>query len=198
MKVQVKILAILIIFIAVIACGGSVNPTGPGGTITLFSDGFEGGPIGVDWLNTTTNGTIAWTIVAIGQHPVIPPHSGSGMAFFPSFSYVAGQQARLYRSSGFAIPSSVTAVTLTFYMYHDTGYSAPPYDRVQVQVSIDGGTTWNDVGSAIDRYDGTDSWEQHTLDLTTYKGQTVTLGFLGISQFGDDIYLDDVLVTATY
>jgi hypothetical protein len=52
------------------------------------------------------------------------------------------------------------------------------------------------VGSAILRYDATNpGWLQHTVDLTAYAGWIVTLGFLATSQYGDNIFLDDVLVT---
>ena len=65
-------------------------------------------------------------------------------------------------------------------------------DRVQVQVSTG---TWASVGTAINRYDGSTGWKQHTIDLTAYKGTTVQLGFLGISVFGNNVFIDDVVVT---
>jgi hypothetical protein len=77
-------------------------------------------------------------------------------------------------------------------MYHDTGYSTDA-DRVQVQAGT--GATWTNVGTAINRYDGSTGWKQHTIDLTAYKGQTIQLGFLGISVFGDNVFLDDAVVT---
>ena len=56
------------------------------------------------------------------------------------------------------------------------------------------GTTWTSVGSAINRYSATNGWVQASIDLSAYKGQTVYLGFLGTSKYGDNIYLDDVTV----
>ena len=160
-----------------------------------LNDGFEEGSIGGGWLNLTTNGGIYWTIVNTSAHPSgIAPRSGSYMARFWSYSYSSGTAARIYRSSGFTIPSPITSVTLTFYMYHDTGYTGSA-DRVQVQVSTNGGSDWADVASVINRYDGSTGWKQHTIDLSAYAGQTVVLGFLGTSAYGNDIYLDDVLVT---
>lgn len=175
-----------------------VRPVRYFGTTPFFTeylnDGFEEGSLGGGWLNLTTNGGIYWTIVNSSAHPSgIAPRSGSYMARFWSYNYTAGTAARIYRSSGFAIPSPITSVTLTFYMYHDMGYASLA-DRVQVQVSTDGGSNWADVGSAINRYDGSTGWKQHTIDLSAYAGQTVVLGFLGTSDYGNDIYLDDVLV----
>ena len=77
-------------------------------------------------------------------------------------------------------------------MYHDTGYSTSA-DKVQVQVSHR--LTWANVGTAINRYDGSTGWKQHTIDLTAYKGTTVQLGFLGISAYGNNEFIDDVVVT---
>jgi hypothetical protein len=130
--------------------------------------------------------------VATGTNPTLSPHGGTGMAKFNSYDAASGSQTRIYRATGFAIPSSVTTATLTFWMYHDTGYSTAA-DRVQVQAST--GSTWANVGTAVNRYDGSTGWKQHTIDLTAYKGTTVQLGFLGISVYGNNVYVDDATVT---
>ena len=90
--------------------------------------------------------------------------------------------------------SSYTTVSLKFWMYHDTGYSTYN-DRIQAQVSTNG-TTWTNVGTAVSRYGATAGWTQATIDLSAYKGQTVYLGFLGISAYGNNIHVDDVTVSA--
>jgi hypothetical protein len=96
---------------------------------------------------------------------------------------------------GFAIPSNVASVVATFWMYHDTGYSTKD-DRIQFQVSTNG-VTWNNVGATQHRYNGTNGWSQVSLDLSAYQGQSsVQLGFLGTSAFGNNIYLDDLVVSA--
>jgi PKD repeat protein len=80
-------------------------------------------------------------------------------------------------------------------MYHDTGYSGSA-DRVQLQVSTDGGSVWQDVGTAVNRYDGTSGWKQHSINLTGFTGPLtdVRIAFLGISAYGNDCHLDDVAV----
>ena len=128
----------------------------------------------------------------LGINPTTTPHGGSGMAMFNSYDASSGAQTRLYQMTGFAIPSTATSATLKFWMYHDTGYSADA-DRVQVQAGT--GATWTNVGTAINRYDGSTGWKQHTIDLTAYKGQTIQLGFLGISVFGNNVFIDDAVVT---
>ena len=127
-----------------------------------------------------------------GTLPTTSPHGGSYMAKFNSYDASAGAQTRVYRTTGFAIPSTATTVTLTFWMYHDTGYSST-LDKVQVQVSTS--TTWANVGTAVVRYDGSTGWKQHTIDLSAYAGTTIRLGFLGMSDYGNNIFLDDAIVT---
>jgi hypothetical protein len=78
-------------------------------------------------------------------------------------------------------------------MYHDTGYSTSA-DKVQAQVAVSG--AWASVGTAVARYTGATGWAQATVDLSAYKGKTIQLGFLGISAYGNDEYLDDVTITA--
>ncbi len=161
-----------------------------GGGSTLFSNGFESM---TGWATVQVSGTAgAWTIVTAGTHPAVSPHGGSDLARFNSFDSSSGSQTRIYQTTGFAIPSTATTAALTFWVYHDTGFSADA-DRLQVQASTTG--TWSNVGTAINRYDGTTGWKQHTIDLTSYKGTTVQLGFLGISVFGNDVYIDDAIVT---
>ena len=72
---------------------------------------------------------------------------------------------------------------------------------LQVQVSTDGGATWDNVGDPIPRFDGTDRWKPHSVSLDGYVGQPgVLVGVLGISDHGNDIHLDDLAVEikATY
>ncbi len=186
---------------------GSANVTGVNftasvvtGPTTLFSDGFESQFTG--WSTAQVSGTAgAWTAVTSGPYPSASPHGGSYLADFNSYTSASGSETRLYRTAGFAIPSSASTVTLTFWMYHDTGYSTSN-DQVQAQVSTNG-STWTNVGSAVSRYSGSTGWAQVSIDLSSYKGQSVQLGFLGISAYGNDCYIDDVAVvmqggSATY
>ncbi len=164
-------------------CGGA--PT------TLFTDGFEG----TGWSFANVSGTTGyWTLGASSTHPSASAHGGTKLAAFNSYTCAAGTQKRMYRASGFAVASTYATVTLKLWMYHDAAYSTSA-DKVQVQVSTDG-TSWTSVGTAISRYSATAGWVQATVDLSAYKGKTVYLGFLGISAYGNDIYLDDVTVTA--
>lgn len=158
---------------------------------TLFSNGFDSS---TGWATAQVSGTAgAWTFVTSGTLPTTSPHGGSGMAKFNSYDSASGSQTRVYQTTGFAIPSSAASATLKFWMYHDTGYSTSA-DKVQVQVST--GSTWTSVGTAVNRYDGSTGWKQHTIDLSAYKGMTIQLGFLGVSAYGNNVFIDDAIVTA--
>lgn len=160
------------------------------GPTTLFTNGFEAS---TGWAIVDTSGTAGnWTYVTSGTLPSASPHGGSYLAKFNSYDAASGSQTRVYRTAGFAIPGAATTATLKFWMYHDTGYTSSA-DRVQVQVNT--GSGWTNTGTAVNRYDGSTGWKQHTIDLTAYKGTTVQLGFLGISAYGNNVFIDDVLVT---
>ncbi len=170
--------------------GKNFTATCGGGTVTLFSDGFESG----GWSFADVSGTTGfWTLGASSTHPSTSPHGGTRLAAFNSYTAASGVQKRMYRTTGFAVAGTYSAVSLKFWMYHDTGYSTNA-DKVQTQISTNG-TTWTNVGTAISRYSATAGWAQATIDLSAYKGQTVYLAFVGISAYGNDVYLDDVTVT---
>ncbi len=166
------------------------------GSTSLDSDGFE-----VDWYISQVTGTTGtWYIAGSGTNPAAASHAGIAMAEFNSYTANAGDQTRLIWApggtlAGFAIPASSSSATLTFWMYHDTQYTNG--DTIQAQLSTDGGTTWSNAGPLVNRYDGTSGWAQVSADVTSYAGSTVYIGFLGTSAYGNDMYLDDVLLTAT-
>jgi hypothetical protein len=172
------------------------------GSVNIINGGFENSLSGWGTAIVTpdnsyvgTNGD--WFVVNSGDYPTTSPHSGSMMARFNSFDAGPGAQTRLYQTAGVSIPSSATAATLSFWMNHDTD---PDYilntDNVQAQVSTNG-STWTDVGSPVYRYDGTTGWAQVSIDLISFKGQSVQIGFLGTSDYGNDIYLDDAALSVT-
>jgi pre-peptidase len=157
---------------------------------TLFSNGFESS---TGWATAQVSGTAgAWTYVTSGTLPTTTPHGGSYEAKFNSYDAASGSQTRIYQTTGFAIPGTAASATLKFWMYHDTGYSTSA-DRVQLQANT--GSGWVNVGTAVNRYDGSTGWKQHTIDLSAYKGTTVQIAFLGISVYGNNVYIDDVIVT---
>jgi hypothetical protein len=166
-------------------------PPPPQTQTTFFSDGFEGS----GWLYWQPTGTSAyWYYTTASFYPTgIAPHGGSNMAMFNSHIANVDDQTMLYSATGIAIPASYDTIVLSFWMYHDTGYSSSP-DNVQVYVSTDGDIFYY-AGSTLYRYNGTTGWAQVNLDLSAYRGQpSLQIGFLGTSGHGNDIYIDDMTI----
>jgi hypothetical protein len=164
---------------------------------TIYSQGFEDAtppylPAGCSY--EQVSGTIgAWaTATGTVQPPGQLPHSGNNLAYFNSYSAPSGSSARL--RLGTLNLGAYGNVTFRVWMYHDTAWSNNT-DNIQVQVSIDGGTVWEDVGDPIWRCDGTAGWAEATIDLSLYGGEEeVLLGILGNGLYGNDVHIDDISV----
>jgi hypothetical protein len=133
-----------------------------------------------------------------GAGAVGAPHSGPRAAEFNSYAARSGDAARLYRTAGIDL-SARAGARLTFWVFHYVNAYAGA-DRVQAQVSIDGGATWIDAGPAVrrDLAPNGSVWRQHTVDLSAYTGPGMTdvrIAFLGISGYGENLHLDDVWVS---
>lgn len=137
-----------------------------------------------------------WSRVTTGTSPTIAPHTAPAMARFNSLSCPDTASARL--STPMIDFSTVVAPSLTFWMSHDAGDSANPLDKISIEVSTDGGGTWAVDVATFYRYDAactTACWQEHTVDLSAYVGpNSVSIGFLGVSDLGYQMYIDDVMV----
>ncbi len=151
-----------------------------------------------DWTVENLAGTASTWATAAGT--VNPPgggaHDSSQLAYFNAYSTSTGESNRLYRTSGLNL-SNYNSALLSFWMFHDFGNGAND-DRLQAQVSTDEGATWNDVGPSFARYDNTYGWFQNDIDISLYSGALMTnvlIGFVGTSARGNDIHIDDIVVT---
>jgi uncharacterized repeat protein (TIGR01451 family) len=152
-------------------------------------------PSGWAWLRT--NGTAGeWATRTSTRYPAgQPPQSAPNLVFYNSYSVSSGS-ARLYQTAGMDM-TAFESHALTYWMYHDTGYTSSN-DRVQLQVSVDGGTSWIDVGAPVSRYDGSVGWKMHGFDLSAYATATnLRLGFHAISAYGNDTHIDSLAFGAS-
>ncbi|OPX91677.1 S-layer homology domain-containing protein [Pelotomaculum sp. PtaB.Bin117] len=87
---------------------------------------------------------------------------------------------------------------MSFYLYQhpdvydDSGTILGANDYIQTQISFNGGA-WVDLGPQIKRVDGT-GWVQHTITFTCSTGDTVRIGLLGYSDYGYNLYVDDLSI----
>ncbi len=167
--------------------------TGSVYTIDLLNESFTGTTFPpTDW-SLSTNGACTWSRVTAGSNPTQAPYSTLAEAMFNSFNCSVDSDKQLITPA--LDLSAGVEYSLDFWMYHDTLYGSTFLDRVQVQVSLDGGSTFENAGAEIYRYTGANGWTNHTLDLSAYAGEpSVRVAFMGISGYGANIFLDDVRV----
>jgi Carboxypeptidase regulatory-like domain/S-layer homology domain len=153
-------------------------------------DGVVAPALPADWTKATVTGTPVWSVVTALTFPTAAPHTPLNLLMFNSFSASSGT-ARMMRSTGDNL--STGTGYLRFWMYHDTGYAGSA-DSVRAQVSTDSGTTWQSVGTAVNRYDGSTGWKQHEVTLTGFSGPNtaVRVGLLGTTAYGNNIGVDEV------
>lgn len=162
---------------------------------TFDSVGAPSLPAG--WTTTQLSGASVWATNAGTRYPSdYPAVSAPNVAYFNSFSVSAGGKARL----AYGTPFDMTMLDndqIIFQMFHDDYYTSS-HDMLQPVVSIDGGATWVAAGPAFDRLDPAgDSWKEHTVDLSAYSAATsLLIGFEGTSAYGNDIHIDDVVLSA--
>lgn len=162
----------------------------------ILETGFEDSMPPAGWSETQVSGTAGDWLRSNGTvHPSgSPPNSGSWLGYFNSYTSNTGNSTRL--ESPVMDLSQKSNLTLSLWMFHDSGYTTRN-DRIQVQVSIGGGA-WTDVGAPISRYTGQWYWHQHYIDLSSVNNTAnVRVGLLGISEYGNDIHIDDVQITGT-
>lgn len=184
----------------------TVGTTDGGGETTLVDENFDskectdyGLPCdGWDWVCTECCDCIYTPSMGIDSDYF---HSSPNGVYGTTGMSDSG--ARLFKTAGVTIPSSASSAQVSFWMYHmDTGSDII---WVQVQVSTDSGSTWTNVGPTFPTDDGGpyNQWKQHTVDLSSYIGQTIMIGFHmydpedSSGGYGNEIHIDDILLTYT-
>ena len=165
---------------------------------TVFFENFNSGvappALPTGWAQADISGTLGnWATNAGTVHPADGgTQSAPNLIYYNSYDADSGDSTRLYRTTG-ADLSGVSNVWLSCWMYHDSQYINNDY--MKVQVSTNGGSVWDNASSSIFRYDGSDGWKQHTIDISAFAGAgktDVRVAFLGISGYGNDMHIDDV------
>ena len=159
--------------------GGTTPP--PSGNL-LLNPGFESGSASwtSDHADTFETGTNART--------------GSGFAGLNGW----GQATSYTLDQTISIPSSVSGSSLSFYLktLTDETTTATAYDTLKVQAISGGVTTTLATYSNLNKSTG---YVLKTLDLSSFKGKTVTLRFLGVedSSLKTYFFVDDTSVATS-
>jgi len=158
-------------------------PPPPPGTELLLNRGFESG--NVSW--TATAGVIT---NSTGQ----TPRTGSWYAWLDG--YGTTHTDSLFQQ--IAVPSSATTVTLSFWLKINTAETTTttPFDTLQVQIRNSSNTVLTTLAT-YSNLNKTTGYVQKTFDLTSFKGQTIRIYFLGIedSSLQTSFVIDDTSCT---
>jgi len=147
----------------------------------VFTDNFESG---------TTN----WTLTNSWGTSTAHYHSTShALTESPVGNYTDSQTSYATMSSGVNLSSALSA-TLSFWAIYSIEAG---FDYMYLQVSANGGTTWN----TIDSFDDTSSvWTQYTYSLGGYvSNSNVKVRFKFVSDGAvnfDGMYIDDFVITS--
>jgi len=163
------------------ACGGGTEP--PTGDNLLLNPGFESGA--VNW--TGTSGPIT-------NNTGRPARTGSWKLWLQGNGRATTENV----GQSVAIPASATSASLSFWIRIDTAEttSSTVYDTAKVQI-VDGGTTT--TLATYSNLNKNTSYVQKTLNVTQYKGKTVTVKFVGQedSSLQTSFVIDDTSLTAS-
>ncbi|MBN1755084.1 hypothetical protein JW877_02615, partial [bacterium] len=163
-------------------------------TEVLYTEGFESGDPPVGWDEVDASGTADLDYVAASQYPSgFYPTEGAVMVEFNSFVCAAGNQITLRQTTGFST-TGYTSIKVSVDMLHDTGY--PFYDDLlELSCSRDG-LTWI-IADTLHRVDGSTGWKTETIILPESMSlrPTIYLSLKFISGYGNDVYIDNLIVT---
>jgi len=154
---------------------------------TLLSEGFEGAFPPAGWTLTQTGTVIddpGW------GRTTSPVHSGSYAAYHDDNNSDAGTVSWMIMPQ-VAIPAG--GAELTFWQYENWG-SYAIYHGIWVSTASDDPADFvevSELGAGTE-----DTWEEQTLDLSAYAGQSIYIAFRYSGEYADEWYVDDVSVTA--
>jgi len=142
------------------------------------------------------SGTASWTASSgvITNDASVPAHAGSYKAWLNG--YGTAHTDTMYQQV--TIPSTATSATLAFWLeiQSDETTTTTAYDTLKVQVRNSSGTVLATLATYSNLNKGT-SYAQKSFDLSSYKGQTVQVYFVGAegSTVQTSFLIDDVTLT---
>ena len=148
----------------------------------------------VPGLSTTDN---LWERVAVSNNPAVPAHSGTGMAFYNSYTFNAGTKTELATA---ALDFSAGGpISLKFWMYRD-GSGISNNDLIEIYVNTLQGAGGNLLGSIPRSYDQSPAavapgWYQYSFTIPAgYTSNVNYIIFRAASAAGNNMFIDDVEV----
>jgi hypothetical protein len=179
-----------------VGTSATVTVTVSNGTTTtelIGNGGFENGASNTaPWVLTSTHTPIE----IINSSSSEPPHSGTFDAWLDGF----GKTTTDTVMQQVAIPANATAATLSFWLHIDTAETSTTtaFDTLTVQVRNSSGTVLSTLAT-FSNLNAASGYQQHSYDLSSFKGQTVQIFFSGSEDFElqTSFVLDDVSLKVT-
>jgi hypothetical protein len=146
-------------------------------------------------LGWTASATTAWARRTTGGAPACSPYAGAGMARFYSYNLAAGTTARLTSP---AITFSGASYRVKFKMFRDNAYAGDA-DNVKLYYNTNGGPGGTLLGTvnrsrSLAPTETEDGWYSYSMDIPGTITGTGYIHFLGTSQYGNNIFIDEVTV----
>ncbi len=173
----------------------TVTVSNGGGTTTelLGNNGFENGAASpAPWVLTSTHTPLS----IINSSASEPPHTGTFDAWMNGWGTTVTDTVM----QQITIPAAATAATFTFWLHIDTAETTTTtaFDTLKVQVRNSSGTVLSTLATFSNLNHAT-GYQQKTFDLTSFKGQTIQVFFLGAedSSLQTSFVLDDISLKVT-
>ena len=134
-----------------------------------------------------------WSLTAgvLNNSTAEPAHSGSWDAWLDGYGTNHTDSA----AQTVSIPSTATSATLTFWLHIDTAETTTTtaFDTLKVQVLNTSGTVLATLGT-FSNLNKAAGYSQKSFDVTSFKGQTVQIKFLGVedSSLQTSFVIDDI------
>jgi len=173
----------------------TVTVSNGGGTVTelIGNGGFENGASNpAPWVLTSTHTPLN----IINSSTSEPPHTGTFDAWMNGWGTTTTDTVM----QQVTIPANATAATFTFWLHINTAETSTTtaFDTLQVQVRNSSGTVLSTLATYSNLNHAT-GYQQKTFDLTSFKGQTIQVFFVGAedSSLQTSFVLDDISLKVT-
>ncbi len=159
-----------------------------------YNEGFENG---LNCWTVTASGTDAnsfWRILQTGSSPTCTPHEGTNMVQYNSYSSPNTSGEWTVMASPALDFSNGSDMQLSFWMYRDPGYDEDTIEGVYAYVNSTQDTVGGTLLGHTSRYRATAGWDSISYTIPSTISGTQYIVLKGYSEYGNNIYVDDVTV----
>lgn len=172
--------------------------------VTTFplEEGFENAFPPAGWQNNITSGNYAFDQVTVGtEPPANTPHNGSQyMARFYCYTNAEGNSAELVTPK---MSLNATDNHVSFWLFRNSNHNIDREDRINVYFNTTPSSEGGQLLGTVHRctfmepvVSDEDDWYEHGFDFDCPTGNGFII-FEGVSGYGWNLYLDDVMINTT-